>query len=249
MLQYYNELATFCGSFLMNQILYWILPAKGEDVPRLKSCYLSHIHCAVTITSCLTYWATNKVDVFSPQFMVEGPDGSLASWMRCTVAFSVGYFVNDFVLILAYPSVGGADMIAHHIIIGGFFILGLIDRCCTPYHFLFMIEELSTPFLNLRWQYRNEKDGVIYHISQILFAILFFISRILIGTGLVWASGLWMLPEYILSQPSHLRQLHLSAQLAACTLSRGLNLFWFWKIVKIVIRTATSMNAPSKKEK
>eukprot|EP00960_Hanusia_phi_P028135 747227-Hanusia_phi.AAC.2 len=118
MLQYYNELATFCGSFLMNQILYWILPAKGEDVPRLKSCYLSHIHCAVTITSCLTYWATNKVDVFSPQFMVEGPDGSLASWMRCTVAFSVGYFVNDFVLILAYPSVGGADMIAHHIIIG-----------------------------------------------------------------------------------------------------------------------------------
>jgi len=249
MLQDYSEFATFYGSFLLNQLLYWVLPERGEDAPRLKSCYLSHIHCAVTITSCLIYWATNEVDVFSPKFMVEGPDGLLASWMRCTVAFSVGYFVNDFVLIMMHPSVGGADMIAHHIIIGGFFILGLLDRCCTPYHFLFIIEELSTPFLNLRWQFRHQKNGAVYQISQILFAILFFVSRILVGTGLVWASGLWMLPEYILSQPSRLRQVHLTAQLAACTLSRGLNLFWFWKIVKIVIRTAASKNAESSKAK
>ncbi|EKX50256.1 hypothetical protein GUITHDRAFT_135418 [Guillardia theta CCMP2712] len=232
MLQDYSEFATFYGSFLLNQLLYWVLPERGEDAPRLKSCYLSHIHCAVTITSCLIYWATNEVDVFSPKFMVEGPDGLLASWMRCTVAFSVGYFVNDFVLIMMHPSVGGADMIAHHIIIGGFFILGLLDR------------------------FRHQKNGAVYQISQILFAILFFVSRILVGTGLVWASGLWMLPEYILSQPSRLRQVHLTAQLAACTLSRpvrhgsrGLNLFWFWKIVKIVIRTAASKNAESSKAK
>jgi len=41
---------------------------------------------------------------------------------------------------------------------------GLLDRCCSPYHFLFLIEEFSTPFLNLRWQYRHQKDGAIYKV-------------------------------------------------------------------------------------
>ena len=63
-----------------------------------------------------------------------------------------------------------------------------------------MIEELSTPFLNLRWQYRKEKDSTIYVIAQAAFVILFFISRIMIGTCFVWAHGCMVLPGYISSQ-------------------------------------------------
>ncbi|KAJ1470411.1 hypothetical protein T484DRAFT_1847828 [Baffinella frigidus] len=151
-----------------------------------------------------------------------------------------------------------SDMVAHHIIIGGFFFLGLLDRCCTSYHFLFLIEELSTPFLNLRWQYRTQKDSPVYKFSQTAFAVLFFLSRIMIGTGIVWVSGCKMLPGYIMAQPSRLRQVHLTMQFVACTLpllrqvhltmqfvactlSRGLNLFWFSKIVKIVMRGGTKV--------
>lgn len=81
--------------------------------------------------------------------------------------FSLGYFLNDLILILQFPSIGGADMLVHHVIVGIFFTSGLLDRCCTPYHFLFMIEELSTPFLNLRWQYRNARDSTVYVIAQV----------------------------------------------------------------------------------
>lgn len=175
------------------------------------------------------------MDVYSPKYMVEGPeDSGDEKWMRHTVSFSVGYFANDLLLMLMYPQIGGRDMIGHHIIIGGFFLLGLLDRCCTSYHFLFMIEELSTPFLNLRWQYRDHRASVVYTVSQVLFAVLFFLSRIVIGTGLVWFSGVRMLPPYIAAQASGRRQLHVSSQLFACTLSRGLNFYWFWKICKIV---------------
>eukprot|EP00281_Chroomonas_sp_CCMP1168_P002809 CAMPEP_0206268558 /NCGR_PEP_ID=MMETSP0047_2-20121206/31778_1 /ASSEMBLY_ACC=CAM_ASM_000192 /TAXON_ID=195065 /ORGANISM="Chroomonas mesostigmatica_cf, Strain CCMP1168" /LENGTH=227 /DNA_ID=CAMNT_0053696899 /DNA_START=33 /DNA_END=716 /DNA_ORIENTATION=- len=212
---------------------------KGDssDAQKAKSCYLSHIHCAVILTSCLWYWATRPVYVHSSHFMVVGPDSAYEmQWMRYTVCYSVGYFLNDLLLIIQHPSIGGVDMLVHHIVIGVFFTSGLLDTCCTPYHFLFMIEELSTPFLNLRWQHRDNKEGKIYIISQALFVILFFLSRILVGTGFVWANGVYALPAYIARQPTLFKQVHLYLQLLACTLSRGLNLWWLWKIVKIVMR-------------
>ena len=48
--------------------------------------------------------------------------------MRCTVAFSVGYFVNDLVLIMLDSEVGGIDMVAHHILCIGFWGGGLLDN-------------------------------------------------------------------------------------------------------------------------
>mmetsp|Transcript_16568 Transcript_16568/g.45159 ORF Transcript_16568/g.45159 Transcript_16568/m.45159 type:complete len:233 (-) Transcript_16568:124-822(-) len=218
-------------------MMFRILPGRDQDSIKLKSCYLSHIHCLVTIASCVTYWMTNPVYLSSPDFMVNGPEGQFETdWMRHTIAFSIGYFASDFALILSNPCIAGVDMIAHHIIIGGFFLLGLIDRCCTSYHFLFIVEEISTPFLNLRWQYREHKDGFVYQSCQLLFAVTFFFSRLVVGTGYVWFTGVRVLPAYIASLPSALRRVHLASQLLACTLSRGLNLFWFSKVVRIVAR-------------
>ena len=36
------------------------------------------------------------------------------------------------VRVHARAQIGGRDMIAHHIIIGGFFLTGLLDRCAGP---------------------------------------------------------------------------------------------------------------------
>lgn len=42
-----------------------------DDCKRLWSCYLSHMHCVVTLGSCLWFWASRPVDVYSPIYMVE----------------------------------------------------------------------------------------------------------------------------------------------------------------------------------
>jgi hypothetical protein len=42
-----------------------------DDCKRLWSCYLSHMHCVVTLGSCLWFWASRPVDVYSPSYMVE----------------------------------------------------------------------------------------------------------------------------------------------------------------------------------
>ena len=138
------ELGICTGTFLTCHVLFRLLNVRDRgarsssaqgaqgaaDVWKRSSCYLSHLHCAVTIVSCVGYWCTRPVDVLSPEFMVEGPPAVAdKAWMRRTVAFSIGYFANDLVLILLYwPAVAGSDMIAHHLIIGGFFVLGLLDR-------------------------------------------------------------------------------------------------------------------------
>jgi len=44
---------------------------QRDDNKRLWSCYLSHLHCGITIVSCLCYWVSRPVDVYSPKYMVE----------------------------------------------------------------------------------------------------------------------------------------------------------------------------------
>jgi hypothetical protein len=77
------ELGVCGGSFLFHQCVFRLLQAFGvstsknskekssDDEKKLYSCYLSHIHCMVTIVSCLSYWASRPVDVLSAKYMVE----------------------------------------------------------------------------------------------------------------------------------------------------------------------------------
>jgi hypothetical protein len=59
--------------------------------------------------------------------------------MRFTVAVSIGYFAHDLVVVLKYPSLYDPAIVAHHVVIGGFFALGIIDHSYTPFHFLFLL--------------------------------------------------------------------------------------------------------------
>mmetsp|Transcript_42211 Transcript_42211/g.100213 ORF Transcript_42211/g.100213 Transcript_42211/m.100213 type:complete len:248 (+) Transcript_42211:107-850(+) len=231
-----TEIGILIGSALLHQAFFQSISGDTRgDGAKLKSCYLSHLHCAVAVTSCMVYWATQPVELSSATWMIEGPEGRNSQWMRYTIAFSVGYLINDLFLMVQHPVVGGGDMIVHHIVCIAFWSLGVFDRCCTPYHFLLFIEELSTPFLNVRWQYRNEKNSTTYQVAQTGFVLLFFFTRIVIGTGMLVAYNLVHVPGFMSGQP-FLKQLHIGGQLAAWAFSRLLNFFWFYKIIKIAVR-------------
>eukprot|EP01079_Euglenida_sp_SAG-EU17-18_P000898 gene898-2569_t len=86
-------------------------------------------------------------------------------WVRMTVAWSAGYFMSDLTVMLTNRKfnqvynlprlmVRGADKvfdkfaILHHLLIMPFFVMGIYYNTCTVYHFAFILEEFSTPFLN-----------------------------------------------------------------------------------------------------
>ncbi|KAJ1477974.1 hypothetical protein T484DRAFT_1819166 [Baffinella frigidus] len=209
-----TEIGILIGSALLHQAFFQSISGDTRgDGAKLKSCYLSHLHCAVAVTSCMVYWATQPVELSSATWMIEGPEGRNSQWMRYTIAFSVGYLINDLFLMVQHPVVGGGDMIVHHIVCIAFWSLGVFDRCCTPYHFLLFIEELSTPFLNVRWQYRNEKNSTTYQAAQTGF--------VQTGFAAVWGFPGMLVAYNLVHVPGFIRLL---------------NFFWFYKIIKIAVR-------------
>lgn len=73
---------------------------SSPDAQKLKACYLSHIHCATTLTSCIAYWLTYPVcadafamwcPVLTEHMLLTGQPvltrvhGSRASWIRDAV--------------------------------------------------------------------------------------------------------------------------------------------------------------------
>ena len=98
----------------------------------------------------------------------------------------------------------------------------------------FMIGELSTVFLNVRWILIKAGQGqtTTFKIIQNLFALSFFITRIIIYTRGVyeWWIGKRPILTDIVSQ-GHVPALPMLS--IACSILFGwlLNLFWFYKIL------------------
>ena len=129
------ECAILGGSALLHLALFNSLGGDPRgDGAKLKSCYLSHLHLSVSVTSCLIYWLTQPVELSNAKWMVEGPSGWNSDWMRRTISFSVGYLINDLFMMIKYPVVGGTDMVVHHIICILFWGSGLLDRLGTEKH-------------------------------------------------------------------------------------------------------------------
>ena len=88
----------------------------------------------------------------------QGLEASEYLFMRLTIAFSIGYFMSDLLVMLTHPkTVLTLDSVIHHMLIMPFFGLALYYKVTTPYQFLFLLEEVSTPFGNWRWSLLPKK--------------------------------------------------------------------------------------------
>ena len=67
------------------------------------------------------------------------------------VCRQVGYFAYDTVCMLYYRRVlGNWGSYVHHIVIGLAMGVGIWTGVARTYHFIYLLEELSTPFLNMK---------------------------------------------------------------------------------------------------
>jgi hypothetical protein len=122
------EWLLFAGSTVFFQILYVLFGLVNKQGVKSKSCWISHVHVFFTVPGACMYWLTQSVEIWNTTWWFDGPpETDLSNWMRCTVAFSVGYFVNDLLLMLIDAEVGGMDMLLHHILCIGFWGGGLLD--------------------------------------------------------------------------------------------------------------------------
>ena len=99
-----------------------------------------------------------------------------------------GYMLYDLCLMLwERDAVFDPAMVAHHAIIICALLVGVIFQAATFYMAVLFINEVSTPFLNLRFLllHLGKKDSALYRINGVALAVTFFVFRVATITALV----------------------------------------------------------------
>ena len=232
--------AGMCGAAVISAVVHYLVFALWKtDDPKsapFRSRVASQVHAVFGVVSVACAVALLSVDFSSKERMVLGV-AEEGDWVHpYIIAVSVGYFASDMVVMLTHPDVFAPSAIIHHTVIGGGFAAGLVTGVATPYHVLFLAEEASTVFLNIRYFWR--KNPNVQSKASLAFAAAFFVSRLLFGSYVFLSAFPFLhqgLDDGILSQAQYTA---FSVQVFLCALSRLLNLFWAYQILRILIAPA-----------
>jgi len=162
------------------------------------------------------------------------------------VAFSLGYILEDLLLVYYYgKEVGGSiGFIFHHVMAAAGYTLCLNGRFLSYYANFRIISEMSTPFLNFRWKIYisgNEKSP-LYFWNGILLITTFFVVRIA-PMPFMWASV-----YKLLNSESYINGISTTVHYTWLGLTLGLdilNVYWF----NLLVRRAISAFSPKNVEK
>jgi len=258
-------------SFIGHWIVYWLTPiswfqpksaavkpdesvnnGKKSDATELRkrhnvirNYFVSTIHATNGVVGILIWLQFFTFDLWDPKRTLEGGVvGTGDEYMPYLVCISVGYFIYDLMCMLIYKETFSVGSLLHHVFIGAAFILGLITNVGRPYHFIFLIEEFSTPFLNAKTLYKyNEKVSTIY---AMLFALTFFLVRIVVGTY-TSATVYYTVYSYVTTSSNTLNSMLAIIQISLFSTSRVLNYYWMALIVKKVMGASKKKDDTKKK--
>ncbi|XP_027939157.1 transmembrane protein 56-like isoform X1 [Vigna unguiculata] len=152
------------------------------------------------------------------------------------LGISIGYFLTDLAMILwNFPALGGLEYVLHHGLSIGSITLSLLTGQVHIYILMVLFSESTTPFVNLRWylDIAGLKSSKLYIWNGIALFLGWLVARIFlfmflfyhIWTRLVEVQEVFLFGFYTLIMvPSVLAVM---------------NIFWFWKIAKGMIKTLT----------
>lgn len=223
-------------SFLLHFAVFYFWPVRVREGSALfRSRVASMVHAIISCT-CVFVWFSQ----FSPAWdsferLMYGIVGTGDEFMPYATAVSVGYFTSDVLCMLTHADVYSHDAMAHHLVIGPAFGLALYNGVGLPCQFFFLLEELSTPFLNMK----AFSSGLVNAISGYLFALTFIVSRLGFGSHVffcVVAAFSWdQLAKFTPGE-----RYSFVLQISMCCLSRLLNIYWALLIVRKLLGGGSS---------
>ncbi|CDK28267.1 unnamed protein product [Kuraishia capsulata CBS 1993] len=155
-------------------------------------------------------------------------------------AAAAGYFVWDSLISLAYVRLFGIGYLIHGVVSSAMFLIGASGYI----HFYaphFLLFELSTPFLNVRWfalKFPDRFGPRIALVNNAILILIFFFVRI--AWGWYYAARLGMDFYSVRNDPR-------SNTLFSLTIFSGnvvldvLNVYWFSKMLTVAITTLKKM--------
>lgn len=156
-----------------------------------------------------------------------------SSWTWVALGVSTGYFLVDSVKTVWYhPHMGGTAMLTHHMLAFISVIAGTIHGQFHVYIAWLLLTELTTPFIVARWYL--EKLGLkatsVYLYNGLAIFVSWFVGRILLF--IPFFQNLWFDRHYVFHAHWNITVLALGIP----PFLFALNLFWFSKIVKAIVK-------------
>lgn len=193
-----------------------------------------------TAHAILVTFASFYLVVLSDLFKESSRDGLIvnrSSTLSNTVmGISIGYFLTDLGMIFwLFPALGGLEYVLHHGLSMFSIILSLRSGQGQMYILMVLFSESTTPFVNLRWylDLAGQKNSRLYIFNGVAMFLGWLVARILLFI------------YFFHHMFTHFDEVKTIFPLGFCSLLTvppvlaAMNLFWFWKIAKGLIKTLT----------
>lgn len=153
---------------------------------------------------------------------------------RIVLGMSLGYFISDLAMILwFYPKLGGKEYVVHHLLSILSLSLAFLNREGIFYTFIVLLSEITTPFVNVRWylSIAGMKKSKAYMINGVLLFFGWMMARVLLFV------------YFFIHMYGHFDQVDLLSKgsyyclLCVAPCLTFMNLVWFFKIVKGMLKT------------
>ncbi|KAL3143270.1 hypothetical protein ABBQ38_002115 [Trebouxia sp. C0009 RCD-2024] len=200
-----------------------------------------HAFAISALAAYLIVWS----DSFSDKSSISEPwkDPPLKRHTQVSSAalgLSVGYFMLDITLIIRhFPWMGGPEMLIHHIAAFMSVALASFTGQAHLYTLLLLSTELTTPFVNARWVFDQMgwRSARIYTVNGVCLFASWLFARIVLF--LWFFKHMWEHRSDIAELRTHVMVLILTVP----PLLFVLNVFWFGKIVRGLIKLLTGQLA------
>ncbi|XP_058205439.1 uncharacterized protein LOC131319268 [Rhododendron vialii] len=171
----------------------------------------------------------------------EGSRAELIVDRRCTLSdttlgISLGYFLSDLAMIVwQFPALGGLEFVLHHGLSMFSIFLSLVSGQAQVYILMVLFTESTTPFINLRWylDVAGQKNSKLYTFNGVALFLMWLVARILLFIFFFYH----MYTHFY--QVKEVFPLGFYSLLVVPPMLAVMNLFWFWKITKGLVKTVS----------
>ncbi|TYI67199.1 hypothetical protein E1A91_D08G000500v1 [Gossypium mustelinum] len=150
------------------------------------------------------------------------------------LGFSIGYFLSDLAMVFwHFPALGGLEYVLHHGLSMFSISLSLMSSQGQIYILMVLFSESTTPFVNIRWylDVAGRKSSTIYIYNGIALFFGWLIARIFLFIYFF----AHMFNHF--DEVKKIFPLGFYSLLTVPPVLGLMNVVWFWKIVKGLIKT------------
>ncbi|KAL2333112.1 hypothetical protein Fmac_014325 [Flemingia macrophylla] len=173
-------------------------------------------------------------DIFNKDSQEELIVNRSSTFSNSVLGISIGYFLTDLAMILwHFPALGGLEYVLHHGLSMFSIIQSLLSGQAQIYILMVLFSESTTPFVNLRWHLdiAGLKGSKLYIWNGIALFFGWLIARIILF--MFFFIHMWTHFDEV----REIYPLGFYSLLVVPPVLAMMNVFWFWKIAKGLVKT------------